>query len=399
MVTSESSTDAAAPSLVAHLQQAHGLTKKKVYGTKPTRQPFLHARAKYRRAPKPLAIPPSLSETAPGAVAHLEGLPSRSQYDHHLLSVKGPQASRTHRHSPSRRRSSWSRRGLRLSSPEIDASLSSPTSVSTYSTVSPVLPMLPDIDQLSETLSHHMTMSADGLSEPNLDSVGMCSLRLLDPAARLMEPTWLQSQYLSGLPLFSPSSQLSVSVVPGDGITNKDGSITPQSHLIPPCHSASLVSHHTPLLPPGSNLPSGLGRPSNIINEQPVFPLSQVAMPPAVNDGDTPFIFDAEYEAAVAARVEGLLHSSPNLLYPMPSFRNKQYAMPVSLPNPPQNNPYPLTLVPLLPASPTSGARTDQQNMLYAEFNQAMPERAAVLYKSPSETCKGGSSSLTGWAG
>jgi hypothetical protein len=52
------------PSLVSQLQQVHGLTKKKVYGTKPALVPFIkdeRVRDRYCRAPTPLTMPLPLS--------------------------------------------------------------------------------------------------------------------------------------------------------------------------------------------------------------------------------------------------------------------------------------------------------------------------------------------------
>lgn len=51
---------AASPSLVSSLQKIHGLSRKKVYGTPTSRQPFCReepVRVKYRQAPTPLSIP------------------------------------------------------------------------------------------------------------------------------------------------------------------------------------------------------------------------------------------------------------------------------------------------------------------------------------------------------
>ncbi|TFK38329.1 hypothetical protein BDQ12DRAFT_735464 [Crucibulum laeve] len=116
------------PSLVSQLQQVHGLTKKKVYGTKPARQPFFRderVRDKYRKVPTPLTMPVSTSP-----ISHQNLIPSpvgrvssRSRADR---LVRLSQASPTDAHS--RRQVGWSRsRGSRLSSPEADG-LSSPAS-------------------------------------------------------------------------------------------------------------------------------------------------------------------------------------------------------------------------------------------------------------------------------
>ncbi|KAJ7485106.1 hypothetical protein B0H11DRAFT_2231308 [Mycena galericulata] len=58
------------PSLVSKLQQVHGLTKKKVYGAKPARVPFVmdgQVRDRYRKAPTPLIMAPSIPLPEVGA--------------------------------------------------------------------------------------------------------------------------------------------------------------------------------------------------------------------------------------------------------------------------------------------------------------------------------------------
>ena len=60
------------PSLVSQLQQVHGLTKKKVYGAKPARQPFFReerVRDKYRAAPASLTMPLPPVDQAPSPTA------------------------------------------------------------------------------------------------------------------------------------------------------------------------------------------------------------------------------------------------------------------------------------------------------------------------------------------
>ncbi|KAF8174573.1 hypothetical protein BJ912DRAFT_1046492 [Pholiota molesta] len=65
-------TDGEAPSLVSQLQQVHGLTKKKVYGAKPVRQPFFREERiqnKYAKAPSLLTMPPPVVDQAPSPTA------------------------------------------------------------------------------------------------------------------------------------------------------------------------------------------------------------------------------------------------------------------------------------------------------------------------------------------
>ncbi|KAJ7119677.1 hypothetical protein C8R44DRAFT_179095 [Mycena epipterygia] len=61
-------TSSESPSLVSQLQQFHGLTKKKVYGTKPARVPFVkdeRVRERYRGAPAPPSFPIAPETGAP----------------------------------------------------------------------------------------------------------------------------------------------------------------------------------------------------------------------------------------------------------------------------------------------------------------------------------------------
>ncbi|KAJ7773620.1 hypothetical protein DFH07DRAFT_138702 [Mycena maculata] len=129
------------PSLVSQLQQVHGLTKKKVYGTKPARTPFIQeegVRDRYRKAPTPLLMPSSSASMLPSEIdapPPLSTLRGRSRSNpkmrHHRNVAVDPHAPRqTQWHKP-------------LSSPEGDASDHSPYSASNLSLPSsPVAPML-----------------------------------------------------------------------------------------------------------------------------------------------------------------------------------------------------------------------------------------------------------------
>jgi len=114
----------APPSLVSQLQQVHGLTKKKVYGAKPARQPFFRderVRDKYRKVPTPLTMPLPLADPNPSPTAGGRAI-SQSRVDR--MSRVG-QASPTDLHG--RRQYGWPRRGSRLSTPEPDNSLPWPS--------------------------------------------------------------------------------------------------------------------------------------------------------------------------------------------------------------------------------------------------------------------------------
>ena len=124
----------APPSLVSQLQQVHGLTKKKVYGAKPARQPFFRderVRDKYRKAPAPLTMPLPQADPNPSPTAGGRAI-SQSRVDR--MSRVG-QASPTDLHG--RRQYGWPRRGSRLSTPEPDNALAWPSSPGTFNDMSP----------------------------------------------------------------------------------------------------------------------------------------------------------------------------------------------------------------------------------------------------------------------
>jgi len=129
------SSDAdASPSLVSQLQQFHGLTKKKVYGAKPARQPFFRderVRDKYRKVPTPLTMPLPVADPNPSPTAGGRTI-SQSRVDR--MSRIG-QASPTDLHP--RRQYGWPRRGSRLSTPEPDSGLAWPASPATLNDMSP----------------------------------------------------------------------------------------------------------------------------------------------------------------------------------------------------------------------------------------------------------------------
>ncbi|PPQ63659.1 hypothetical protein CVT24_004433 [Panaeolus cyanescens] len=127
------------PSLVSQLQQVHGLTKKKVYGTKPPRPPFfkdepvrenqrLPVRDRYRgKGPAQLTMPPTLMET----------IESSNSGGRAMSQSRADRKNRVGQSSPvdsSRRQLGWPRRLSGLSTPEPDAL---PSSATTYADTSP----------------------------------------------------------------------------------------------------------------------------------------------------------------------------------------------------------------------------------------------------------------------
>lgn len=122
------------PSLVTQLQQVHGLTKKKVYGTKPQRQPFFRddrVRDKYRKVPTPLTMPSSMTEDVHSPSAGGKVI-SQSRADRMNRVSQGGSPTDLHQ----RRQEPWARRGSGLSTPELET-MSSPATTSTIYDLSP----------------------------------------------------------------------------------------------------------------------------------------------------------------------------------------------------------------------------------------------------------------------
>jgi hypothetical protein len=376
---SESQSDVSTPSLVARLQKAHGLTKKKIYGAKPVRQPFFReerVRDHHHRAP-PLAISSSAPLASRGTTVSNQDprATSRSRIDRRRVINNGFQGNTTEPYFYPRRQSPWSRRGSRLSSPEADTTLSSPASISTYSTMSPV-PIHRDLDYLSSTVSSPISPSADDIYSTEPDFTGMNTLMPLDSGVGLVDPSWLQSQYLI--------SQISPSSPSVDGeVTPTPLSLLPRPATFPlstvPCGAGWTVSTHLEPLSAGS----------------PTSPLS--AAP--IDDGDRPFVFNAEYEAVTAARMEAVLQSNSTFLYPLQStskYKPSQSETPI-----PQRNFY----FPTTPCStPSSSPPSSRSNVTYGDSASCCEPRQQNAQTSPPTNKNaayqlGSSSSLTGWAG
>ncbi|KAF9005193.1 hypothetical protein BDQ17DRAFT_1424329 [Cyathus striatus] len=136
------------PSLVTQLQQVHGLTKKKVYGTKPPRQPFFReerVREKYHNMPAPLSVPSSYGAAHQALLLNTGGRVVPPSKVDRIMRMN--QASPTELHS---RR--WaSRRGSGVSSPDSDTVTTpiglpfavSPTFANNPYRTSPPLPQQP----------------------------------------------------------------------------------------------------------------------------------------------------------------------------------------------------------------------------------------------------------------
>ncbi|KAF9481450.1 hypothetical protein BDN70DRAFT_528202 [Pholiota conissans] len=189
-------TDGESPSLVSQLQQVHGLTKKKVYGAKPVRQPFLtqeRIREKYIKAPTLLTMPPPVADQAPSPTAGGKAL-SHSRADR---MARVGQSSPTETHS--RRQHGWPKRGSRLSTPEAE-NIAWSSSPSTYHDTSPGSTYVPSVSSdISSPVTPVTTMEDmyHGLPKtvPSTSATAIHGMNpLMYQTGGMPEPSWPQQQ-------------------------------------------------------------------------------------------------------------------------------------------------------------------------------------------------------------
>lgn len=311
-VTSTPQSESTSPSLVSHLQQVHGMTKKKIYGVQPTREPFFRdderVRGKYRQGPTPLAIPSSPPSTAKAAnLVNRDARRGASRSRVRSLSVSSKTTNNEPRPHP-RRHSHSRRRASRLSSPESpeDGNLQSPSSI--------VLPSIADVPHTAHDLVSNIPPPISPIagslfassSSIHTDSFSeMNGTMLRNTGIGLAEPRWLQTSYDSAaLPLSAPPF---TTTIPGYLMQNSDNFVT------------AAPDGPRMQLPPSPSGCVDMSAPSSPVKGPPSVGFSphtsQIQL-----DGNTPFIFSAEAEAQAAARLAeaGLQSSgpSPRLLYP-----------------------------------------------------------------------------------
>jgi hypothetical protein len=355
------------PSLVTRLQKMHGLTKKKVYASQPTRQPFIRedrVRDKYRQIPTPLSIPPlpPSSSSATKSPSSESRVPSKTKTDRaKRLSGKSPLTTAPPEASGSSgRRSPWYRRDSRVAMPTDSGSgsyPSSPTSVSSFSANSPVLPTPRDFDNRAA-------------------------------GAVNWEPSWLRDQ----------TEQHSAATLSADiaSIPVFDqGCISPSYSGYPSQQSSPTLSTTR------NNFTSARGSlPTARTNEYVEAP----TVPSPIDDGDRPFILCPEYEAAATARFNAIFQTSPrgpnvpNLTstnrYPDMGQINSQdsyYTPPANAQSPVASSPPPFT---------NFSYDQDSRQTPSQQFSQTIPHSHSPISRDFSEYhASGGSSSLEGWDG
>jgi hypothetical protein len=355
------------PSLVTRLQKMHGLTKKKIYGSQPAREPFIRdepVREKYRQVPTPLAIPPSLASSSsitksPRTNARV---PSKTKTDRaKRLSSKSPLTTGPlETGGGSGRRSPWYRRNSRGAMPTDSGSgsyPSSPTSVSSFSANSPVLPTPRDFDSRA-------TGTINLVSTP-------------------WEPSWLRDQaeqYSSATTLSEDTTSIPAYE---QGSVSNSYSGYPSQYIAPTSPSAAANNFTS----------TSVSLQTLRANERAETPV----VPSPIDDGDRPFILCPEYEAAATARFNAIFQTSPRSpnfpdltsvnQYPdtgLISARDSYYTQSVQSPA-------------LSRPSPVMNFSYGYDHQTPQQFTQTIPnsfpQMSSEFYSS------GGSSSLEGWDG
>lgn len=355
------------PSLVTRLQKMHGLTKKKIYGAKPKREPFVRedrAHDKDRHIPAPLSIPPIvppvLPSTADAKSSSAESrMPLKAKSERaRRLSAKGPLTTSPPESggSSSGRRSPWFRRSPRNVLPADSGSgsyPSSPTSASSFSANSPVLPSPRDFETLGSGVGAGVAVAAP------------------------WEPSWPPNQteyFLQAPRRYADSATYSVSRPASE-----------DTLCSPPLNRTA-----TPT--PFSGTRDGLSVPG--------LGASAEGSKSTESAGDQPFILSPEYEAAATARfqaifqptkykpeTQGFTSAAP---YPEPSINHR--SLPLRSP----------TL-----DSHSMSFSTTMENLSYDQaqysppFTQSTPTQFSTRRREAHPNIKPplGASSLEGWDG
>ena len=390
------------PSLVTQLQQVHGLTKKKVYGTKPQRQPFFRddrVRDKYRKAPTPLTMPLSVTENVHSPNAGGKVVPQS-------------RADRMNRDFHQRRQEPWTRRGSGLSTPELET-MSSPANTSAIYDLSPGSPYVSS-DMSSPVTPVSMTEESYNLSAATLPAYQL---------GAVPEQNWSQQhQYHSGhhhsKQYFPP--QIS-NFYPGNGhiIQQPDIQSLEQQSSSASSQSPNSYSNYTatpmltsPIVPtqayplndtPTTGVTASAHTPPKDNPKRASKPNTRSSKKTVVSEEDEErFMFGQEFVAATAALFDSeVLPSYPN--YPgMSSGLAKSSSKQGTLPNltpsqagelyasrvrPPGVQPRQQ----VAPPDPAPLASVHSTNGL------VMPSYSSISY--PTSHQPQSSSSLTGWAG
>lgn len=382
------------PSLVSQLQQRHGLTKKKVYGAKPTRQPFFRdepVREKYRRVPAPLSMPLSAPVVSPlSAIAPPSGRAvSRSRADRILRVGQGSPTAELH----PRLHNGWPRRGSRMSSPEADG-MSSPGSTSTFNEVSPIT------SYFSSNLSSPVSPTPVDESYIMSSSIPQVGVGPLGPMDTTVSAEPWQHTYMPVIPPLSQPGYRAFSSQPSTPDTRPQandgyfGAMHHQVTAVQPGYAPMPSLHNMPVDDFQLNARSGLSNGGSR-------PVSRATRAQSSAQDEEPFVFGEEYVAVTAALFNReVLPAYPNFPFSQPARGSG------NMPSPPIHaHAFHLgSSQESLPPSPSYhpgdvyGSRAQ-----HGGAQHRAPAEPSALAESPlaysSSFSPGSSSSLTGWAG
>jgi hypothetical protein len=357
---SSAQEDNTTPSLVTRIQKMYGLSKKKIYGSQPVREPFIRdaPRDKYSQIPIPLSIPPPLP-FLPNMTQSLSAnsrVPSKSKPERHRrLSAKSPLSINPPESVGSAAlHNSWFCRNSQPNLPTGSSSgsyPSSPTSVSSYSANSPVLPTPHEVDSLAAGTVNLVSAPWEP-TWPHDQTEQYSSVTTVDSDAAPFNPAYDQegkSLACSGYPLREPSLPLL---------------LTAQSH-----YTSTGVS--------------------TLVSKNNV----RIGSPARTNDEDKPFILCPEYEATAAAWFQAIFQTparKPNIT-PMNLYLDSELV----------NHPsaYYTSLTTWPPARAPLADFSYVQNPQHAVPQPFIPQLSSVMGQSSSVPQTSGTSSLEGWDG
>lgn len=343
------------PTLVSQLQQVHGLTKKKVYGVKPTRKPFFREERVHKESTD------TGSASSPLATAGGRA-PSRGKAERALRVAQTGSPTESYG-----RRPRILRRGSNVSSPETDASTSPASPVSPSNPYPPAAPIPLQQVEPSWLQMHYPPVVPPLAGSPTFTGY--------TPA--LATPSNAESNWQTSTPSDPSGSMLAA---------------TAQSHVT----SSQLACANEPsLLEPrlmlGSESISASSRPSS----------RRISRP----EDEEPFTFDEGYVAATAALFKNeVLPAYPNL---SPLLDETAQSSPYCQATTTPRQAFYIMQDRSVPPSPTSAYDYDSYFGASYPFSLDYPSiptaldppglRYAASY-SPNSTSSI-TSSLTGWAG
>ncbi|KAG6809438.1 hypothetical protein H0H92_000248 [Tricholoma furcatifolium] len=351
-------------SLVAQLQQVHGLTKKKVYGAKPVPLPFVREERVHQglpNVPTPLVIP-----SAKASQRHAGG--GRA-----VSTSKAARVSRMSQNSPTElqsRRPGMPRRNSRMSSPEVDPYPSASSFPVPPNIPSPVSPI-----PLSNLYAHQSPIVPSQAESINAEWGPLQSKTMLQSQS---QPCLSQSYFL---PYTAPPQSLAESWQ-DNGIP-----ISPQFNGVSP---AVIVPFHSHALRGSPTRSSAIDRHVSTDLED----AKPLARRLSYTADDEPFTIPAEFVAATAAMFKAeVLPDYPELQTEFPDVIPPRRAFFIAQDQ--SDSPSPSSAYD--PGELYNNAPREECLSLSQKYSARPPSSQGLSYAT--SYSPGSSSSLTGWAG